>query len=106
MSEGCVNLVLTGPRSLRLPTMASSESQSLEDISHPQTSAAVITCVNDDEEFIRNVRKRKMVIVDGKRLIKGGKRVIFLWQALYRLPASLRRQIFLQLLQGNNTDDI
>ncbi|KAJ7586522.1 hypothetical protein C8J56DRAFT_1084970 [Mycena floridula] len=61
-----------------------------------------MTCTKDDEEFIRNVRERNIVSVDGKRIIKGGWRVILLWRALRCLPSSLQKRVFVELLQGSD----
>ncbi|KAJ7579856.1 hypothetical protein C8J56DRAFT_963694 [Mycena floridula] len=66
-----------------------------------KTFSAVPNCINDDEEFIRNVKQRNFVVVDGKKMIKGGKRVAFLWETLYCFPSSLRKQVFLKLLEGS-----
>ncbi|KAJ7586432.1 hypothetical protein C8J56DRAFT_1084838 [Mycena floridula] len=81
--------------------MTSVPSQSSEELSDSETPSAIGPCIEDDKEFIRNARARTMVDVDGQEMIKGGKRVAFLWEALHELPSSLRKRVFLQLLQGN-----
>ncbi|KAJ7586520.1 hypothetical protein C8J56DRAFT_105389 [Mycena floridula] len=83
-------------------TMTSYPLQSLEELSDLETSSAIGHCIDDDEEFIRNARARTMVDVDAERMIKGGKRVAFLWYALRHLPDSLRKCVFLDLLQGSD----
>ncbi|KAJ7586454.1 hypothetical protein C8J56DRAFT_1165460 [Mycena floridula] len=81
--------------------MSSSPSEFSEDFSDSETSAAIIPCFEDDKEFIRNARARTMVN-DAERMIEGGKRVALLWAALRYLPKSLRKRVFLELLQGSD----
>ncbi|KAJ7573244.1 hypothetical protein C8J56DRAFT_1034132, partial [Mycena floridula] len=83
-------------------TMTSSISQSSEDVSCVATSAAIMTCIEDDREFICNAREQNTVDVDEDGMIKGGWRVGLLWTALRRLPSSLRKRVFLKLLQGSD----
>ncbi|KAJ7588715.1 hypothetical protein C8J56DRAFT_1077927 [Mycena floridula] len=82
--------------------MTSSPSQSSKNFSGSETSAAIVPCIEDDKEFIRNAREGNMAVVDGRRMIKGGKRVTLLWRALRRLSGSLQKRIFIELLQGSD----
>ncbi|KAJ7586448.1 hypothetical protein C8J56DRAFT_1165456 [Mycena floridula] len=81
--------------------MTSVLSQSSEELSDSETPSAIGLCIQDDKEFIRNARARTMA-KDGERMIKGGERVAFLWYALCHLPESLRKCVFLELLQGSD----
>ncbi|KAJ7586516.1 hypothetical protein C8J56DRAFT_105332 [Mycena floridula] len=83
-------------------TMSSSPSEFSENVSDSETLAPIMTCIEDDKEFIRNARARTMVDVGGRRMIKGGQRVALLWRALHHLTSSLQKRVFLQLLQGSD----
>ncbi|KAJ7586631.1 hypothetical protein C8J56DRAFT_1026865 [Mycena floridula] len=72
-----------------------------EELSDSETPSAIGLCIQDDKEFIRNARARTTAN-DAERLIKGGKRVKFLWYALQMLPNSLRQRVFLKLLEGSD----
>ncbi|KAJ7580925.1 hypothetical protein C8J56DRAFT_961133 [Mycena floridula] len=85
--------------------MTSSPSHFSEDFSDSGTSTPLMTCIEDDQEFIRNAKEGNMVSVEGKRMIKGGARVAFLWSILEQLPSSLQKRVFLKLLQGNDEGD-
>ncbi|KAJ7586702.1 hypothetical protein C8J56DRAFT_1085262 [Mycena floridula] len=82
-------------------TMTSVLSEFSEDSSDSETFVPIMTCIEDDKEFIRNAKARTMAN-DAKRMIKGGKRVASLWEALRHLPSSLRQQVLLDLLQGSD----
>ncbi|KAJ7586436.1 hypothetical protein C8J56DRAFT_1165451 [Mycena floridula] len=81
--------------------MTSSPSQSSEELSDSQTPSAIGPCIEDDKEFIRNAREWTMAN-DAERMIEGGGRVTLLWEALRKLPSSLQKQVFLELLQGSD----
>ncbi|KAJ7586542.1 hypothetical protein C8J56DRAFT_1051901 [Mycena floridula] len=80
--------------------MTSTPSQSSEELLDSETPS-VGPCIQDDKEFIRNARARTMAN-GAERMIKGGKRVKFLWYALHWLPDSLRKRVFLKLLEGSD----
>ncbi|KAJ7587530.1 hypothetical protein C8J56DRAFT_1081827 [Mycena floridula] len=65
------------------------------------TSPVMFNCIKDDNIFIRNVKEHNFVVVDGTKIIKGGKRVTFLWRLLCHLPSSLRKRVFIKLLEGS-----
>ncbi|KAJ7586557.1 hypothetical protein C8J56DRAFT_1051913 [Mycena floridula] len=81
--------------------MTSVPSQSSEELSDSETPSAIGPCIEDDKEFIRNARARNMAN-DAERMIEGGKRVALLWYVLRLLPDSLRKRVFLELLQGSD----
>ncbi|KAJ7586444.1 hypothetical protein C8J56DRAFT_1165455 [Mycena floridula] len=82
--------------------MTSALSQSSEELLDSETSSAIGPCIEDDKEFVRNARGRTMVDAHEYKLIKGGKKVAFLWNTLRFLPRSLRQRVFLELLQGSD----
>ncbi|KAJ7586513.1 hypothetical protein C8J56DRAFT_1026825 [Mycena floridula] len=82
--------------------MTSVPSQSSEELSDSETPSAIGSCIEDDKEFIRNARARTMVNVNGWEMIEGGNRVASLWEALCRLPSSLQKRVFLDLLEGSD----
>lgn len=72
-----------------------------------QDVSSVQNCTNDDAEFIRNVKAGNEVeVTSGRKRIVGDERVVFLWHALDSLPLSLRERVFLDFLQGSDSEDI
>ncbi|KAJ7595171.1 hypothetical protein C8J56DRAFT_380487 [Mycena floridula] len=65
-----------------------------------------MTCIEDDREFIRNVRERTLVVIEEDGMCRGGERVGLVWKALRWLPESnLRKRVFIELLQGGDSGE-
>ncbi|KAJ7586239.1 hypothetical protein C8J56DRAFT_946386 [Mycena floridula] len=81
------------------------------EIAHLHSFSTLTEWSSDDEIFIKNVQEGNVVRVASKEgdeveMVDGGKRVMAVWWVLRRFPESLRTRVFLDLLQGNDEDDI